>query len=103
MSLQLSDKFSNTKSHAVITSPCSFASLRSHVERPRGKTCYSVSLDCSTLNGVETSVTVNRCFDSVYYDLTLLRINLKCSASVAQHDKCELNEVYSQYLSIFQH
>ena len=80
MPLQLSDFLDKSLCHALATSLC-------HVERPFGEICHSVSLDGSPLNGVETSVTVKRCFDSVFCDLTTLIINFKRNAFSAQHDK----------------
>jgi hypothetical protein len=58
-----------------------------HVERPSVKFCRSVRLSCSPLNGVETSLTTNRCFDSVYCELRTLFVSCEGSARVAQHDK----------------
>jgi hypothetical protein len=82
MSLQLSDYSNTSQSHSVVTFPC-------HVERLYGEIYRSVRLRCSLLNGVEASVTVSRCFDSVYCKLTTLIVNFKRSALVAQHDKRE--------------
>jgi hypothetical protein len=89
MSLQLSKHFGNPTCNVVITSPC-------HVERPCGETCCSVSLNDSTLNGVETSVTVKRCFDSVFCKLTTLIVTFKRSAWVAQHDELGINGICSR-------
>jgi hypothetical protein len=80
MSLQPSNNSSISKGYSIVTPLC-------HVERPRAETRCLVSLDCSTLNGVETSLNDYRCCNSACCNLTPLLVNLNYSAWVAQHDK----------------
>jgi hypothetical protein len=80
--MNLLNSFSKLRKYVVFTSLC-------HVERPYVNTYSSVSLDYSPSNGVETSDTVKRCFDSVHCELTTLVVNFKHTALVAQHDEME--------------
>jgi hypothetical protein len=86
MLLQFFNNLSKVKGHYVVTSLC-------HVERLWGGVRWSVSLNGSSLNGVETSNCVKRCFDSVCGNLTTLLGDFKCCAVVAQHDTRGINYV----------
>jgi hypothetical protein len=68
--------------------------LTCYVERPYVNACSSIRLRYLTLNGVETSLTVNRCFDSVFCDATILLVTCEGSAWVAQHDIEKCNPLF---------